>query len=30
VIVCVGIDGKRRAETLSVEEFAALERALDG
>ncbi len=25
-----GIDGIRRAETLSVEEFAALERALDG
>lgn len=25
-----GIDPKRRAETLSVEEFAALERALDG
>jgi 16S rRNA (adenine1518-N6/adenine1519-N6)-dimethyltransferase len=24
-----GIDGKRRAETLSVEEFAAIERALD-
>jgi 16S rRNA (adenine1518-N6/adenine1519-N6)-dimethyltransferase len=29
-IARAGIDGKRRAETLSVEEFAALERALDG
>lgn len=27
-LVTAGIDGKRRAETLSVEEFAALERAL--
>jgi 16S rRNA (adenine1518-N6/adenine1519-N6)-dimethyltransferase len=28
VLVSAGIDGKRRAETLSVEEFAAIERAL--
>jgi 16S rRNA (adenine1518-N6/adenine1519-N6)-dimethyltransferase len=27
-LLAVGIDGKRRAETLSVEEFAALERSL--
>jgi len=27
-LVAAGIDGKRRAETLSVEEFAAIERAL--
>ncbi|MCA2979013.1 MAG: hypothetical protein INH37_12055, partial [Myxococcaceae bacterium] len=27
-LVAAGIDGKRRAETLSVDEFAALERAL--
>jgi 16S rRNA (adenine1518-N6/adenine1519-N6)-dimethyltransferase len=26
-IAAAGIDGKRRAETLSVEEFAALERS---
>ncbi len=27
-LLAIGLDGKRRAETLSVEEFAALERAL--
>ena len=27
-LAAAGIDGKRRAETLSVEEFAALERSL--